>query len=487
MSTREVPRAKLFATHLRSHLLLVCLVMRFARDTLKLRLNDHRVAGLLRVARLNMWMFLVGLALRPELAEGQPVPSYEGAVNDQAQMLPYASRLYLKHILTEYEAHTGHQLAFLSVDSLDGFAPEVFALKVVESWKLGRAQADDGLLLLVAKQDRRVRIEVGYGLEGAVPDAIANRVIDEVLTPALRREQYAWGVLNAIKTLMHNADEHSAKVMSDPVAALLEVEAPAVGSFMNDRAQLFDGSQSQRLSAKLGKVAAEYGMTFAVLTMRCPERLQLERCVDAVNELWSGPLAHYDGLVTLFVYAPAGSEATGESGHVARLTLDRMATPPKQAWRKGVDPSNEVEVALGELAERAGVVWSVHEPPPPASPISPPMAARRSDFPLSYQEKVVWSLVVSVLVGMLGLAYVIHRHHVRNAPPEEQESFLSFLLRFFLGMFLGGGDSKESSSTPYHGRGGRSWGSGGDAAGTGDDGRKAGGGSFGGGGASGSW
>ena len=88
----------------------------------------------------------------PLLAHGQSVPSFEGIVNDQAQMLPRATRLYLKQMLEDYRAQTGHQLTFLSVDSLHGLAPEVFALKVVESWKLGRALADDGLLLLIANR-----------------------------------------------------------------------------------------------------------------------------------------------------------------------------------------------------------------------------------------------------------------------------------------------------------------------------------------------
>ncbi len=79
-------------------------------------------------------------------------------------------------------------------------------MRVAESWQLGRKGVDDGVLLLVAKDDREVRIEVGYGLEGAIPDATANRVIDEFILPRFRESDYAGGITAGVDRLIALVD-----------------------------------------------------------------------------------------------------------------------------------------------------------------------------------------------------------------------------------------------------------------------------------------
>jgi uncharacterized protein len=94
----------------------------------------------------------------------------------------------------------------LTVPSLEDDPIEDFSLRVVEAWQLGAAQRDDGLLLLVAVAERRVRIEVGYGLEGEIPDALTARIIRGQIQPAFRRGDYATGIEEAFRQLMRLAE-----------------------------------------------------------------------------------------------------------------------------------------------------------------------------------------------------------------------------------------------------------------------------------------
>jgi uncharacterized protein len=94
---------------------------------------------------------------------------------------------------------------------------ETYTIRVAETWKLGRKGKDDGLLLLIAKNDRHVRIEVGYGLEGVIPDAIAKRIISEVITPRFQRGDYYGGIKAGLDAIMAQIPPHDAQ--SAPVAS----------------------------------------------------------------------------------------------------------------------------------------------------------------------------------------------------------------------------------------------------------------------------
>jgi uncharacterized protein len=96
--------------------------------------------------------------------------------------------------LANLEAKKGSQIAVLIVPTTQPEEIEQFSIRVEDAWKLGRKGVDDGAYLIVAKGDRRVRIEVGYGLEGALPDAIANRIIDEIITPRFKSGDFDGGV-----------------------------------------------------------------------------------------------------------------------------------------------------------------------------------------------------------------------------------------------------------------------------------------------------
>jgi uncharacterized protein len=141
----------------------------------------------------------------PARASAREVPPLQGHVNDTADMLSPAAEQALEQKLNGYEQRTQHQFALLTIDSLDGDSLEDFSIRVVEKWKLGQKGKDDGLLLLVVKGDRKLRIEVGYGLEGDITDAFSAQVIRKVLTPALRAGNAEAGIERAFDVLMPKA------------------------------------------------------------------------------------------------------------------------------------------------------------------------------------------------------------------------------------------------------------------------------------------
>lgn len=128
-------------------------------------------------------------------ASGQlPVKAPTAHVTDQTGSLTSEQKAALEQALAALEARKGSQLAVLIVATTAPEPLEQYALRVAEQWKLGRAKVDDGALLVVAKDERAVRIEVGYGLEGALSDATCARIINEVIVPRLRQQDFAGGI-----------------------------------------------------------------------------------------------------------------------------------------------------------------------------------------------------------------------------------------------------------------------------------------------------
>jgi uncharacterized protein len=123
-----------------------------------------------------------------------PVPALTARVTDLTQTLSAEQRSALEQKLAAFEQSKGSQIAVLIVATTQPEEIEQYSIRVVDAWKLGRAKVDDGALLIVAKSDHRLRIEVGRGLEGAMPDAIAKRIIAETITPHFRDGDFAGGI-----------------------------------------------------------------------------------------------------------------------------------------------------------------------------------------------------------------------------------------------------------------------------------------------------
>jgi uncharacterized protein len=130
------------------------------------------------------------------------VPAFSSYVTDLTQTLNSQQQVSLEAKLKNFQEQKGSQIAVLLVPTTQPEAIEQYAIRVVDEWKIGRQEVDDGLLVLIAKDDRKMRIEVGYGLEGAIPDVYAKRIIDEVMTPYFKRGDFAGGINAATDQLV---------------------------------------------------------------------------------------------------------------------------------------------------------------------------------------------------------------------------------------------------------------------------------------------
>lgn len=148
---------------------------------------------------LALFLFFISQLSFAGLVE---VPPLTSRVTDLTQTLTQAEIASLENKLASFEQQKGSQIAVLVVPTTQPEDIAQYSIRVVDAWKLGRAKQDDGVLLLVAKNDRKIRIEVGYGLEGAIPDLIAKRIISETIAPHFRQGDYFGGIDQAISQLM---------------------------------------------------------------------------------------------------------------------------------------------------------------------------------------------------------------------------------------------------------------------------------------------
>jgi len=125
----------------------------------------------------------------PAPAKALEVPQYQGYVTDLAGMISAGERQRLEQTLLAFEQSDSTQIAVLTIPSLEGDALEDFSIRTVDAWKIGQKGKDNGVLLLVSKGDRKIRIEVGRGLEGVLTDLVSGRIVDQVMAPHFKAGQ----------------------------------------------------------------------------------------------------------------------------------------------------------------------------------------------------------------------------------------------------------------------------------------------------------
>ncbi len=157
-------------------------------------LLKNRLTGLLLA--LALILFSSGWAVALE------VPPLKSRVNDYASILSPATAQQLEAMLQNFEATDSTQIVLLTIPSLEGDSLENFSMRVVEAWKIGQAKLDNGALLLISKNDRKLRIEVGYGLEGKLTDLTSGRIIRDVITPRFKEGDFDQGVTNGLSAMM---------------------------------------------------------------------------------------------------------------------------------------------------------------------------------------------------------------------------------------------------------------------------------------------
>lgn len=134
-------------------------------------------------------------------ADPMPLPALSAHVTDLTATLTQEQRATLEAATAAIEREKGAQVAILILRTTQPEAIEQFGIRLAEAWKIGRGGVDDGVIVIVAKDDRKMRIEVGYGLEGAIPDAVAKRIVSDLMAPRFRQGDFAGGLEAAVAAI----------------------------------------------------------------------------------------------------------------------------------------------------------------------------------------------------------------------------------------------------------------------------------------------
>ncbi|MDD2309290.1 MAG: TPM domain-containing protein [Desulfuromonadaceae bacterium] len=201
---------------------------------------------------MKSFCIILMLILLPQLAFSLEVPQLRGRVNDYANMLSPAAAERLEQALAAFENSDSTQIVVLTVNSLEGENLEEYSIKVAEAWRIGQTKLDNGAILLIAKQEHKIRIEVGQGLEGVLTDLTSGRIIRGDIAPYFKKNDYDAGITAGVTSIMQVVrgeyqaqprDLKQGKKSAEPVFTLLVFLLVAV---------VFLGSFSKYLGAAAG-------------------------------------------------------------------------------------------------------------------------------------------------------------------------------------------------------------------------------------------
>ncbi len=165
----------------------------------------------MKLFRIPFAFLLAAVLIAASAQEFVPVPALQARVTDQAGMLSTSQRATLENVLQEYETRTGSQIAILLVNSTAPESIEQYSIRVFDQWQLGRKGVDDGVLLLVAKDNppalRRLRIEAGRGVQGTLTDAQSKRVLQDVIAPHFRQNDFYGGLAAGVSAIASLLDK----------------------------------------------------------------------------------------------------------------------------------------------------------------------------------------------------------------------------------------------------------------------------------------
>lgn len=232
----------------------------------------------------------------------------QGYVSDYGSMLNAATKTQLEQELSNFEKETKHEISVVTIPDLQGDTIENFAVKLFEDWKIGKKGADNGVLFLIAKDDRQMRIEVGYGLEGALPDATAWQIIDKIATPAFKNGDYDNGILKSVSA----------------------IEAAVKGEDMSGRLT------ETKTKSSLFNVVNQFGYLFFFLLLAMLEIVA--RYFSKSKRWWPGGLlgASLGIIIGLFVFATVGTAILMIVLGLLGLLIDYKASKKgPDGWGKG--------------------------------------------------------------------------------------------------------------------------------------------------------
>lgn len=152
----------------------------------------------------RLLFLLLCLCILPFNAGAFDVPPVQGYVNDFAGLLSPAAKSQIETYLRNFEASDSTQVVVVTVPNLQGEPIDMVALQIAETWKIGQKGKDNGALLLIGKEDRKMRIEVGRGLEGKLTDLLAGRIIDNEIAPRFKRGDYEGGIAAGVNAIVQS-------------------------------------------------------------------------------------------------------------------------------------------------------------------------------------------------------------------------------------------------------------------------------------------
>ncbi len=179
---------------------------------------SRRVGNRFSAGRLFLFVALVVVLAPSSVLLSDDVPFLTGRVVDLAGMIPDDVEHRLEALLAAHEERTGNQVVVLTIWSLEGEALEAYSHRVAEAWKLGRGEQDDGVLFLVAKEERRMRIDTGYGLEATLTDLRARRIINDVVQPRFRAGDMGGGFEAGVSAILASLDGQELPAPTGPRA-----------------------------------------------------------------------------------------------------------------------------------------------------------------------------------------------------------------------------------------------------------------------------
>ena len=162
----------------------------------------------------------------PAISAEPNYPNYSAYVNDYAGVLQSGSKTQTEDLIAKVEKETSSEIAVAIVSSLEGISVEEYAVTLFEKWGVGKKKEDNGVLLLVAIEDRKLRIEVGYGLEGTITDLEAGNIIDNVIRPKFKQNDYSTGVYDGVVAIANQIYEEKGLT---PISNSVEAETTSQG------------------------------------------------------------------------------------------------------------------------------------------------------------------------------------------------------------------------------------------------------------------
>lgn len=151
------------------------------------------------IALVVIAMSLIACATQKTQSE---IPQSVGHVNDFAKMMSPEDRQILGSKLRDYESETSNEIAVVTIKTLGSETIESYSIRLAEKWKVGKKEKDNGAILLIAKGERKLRIEVGYGLEGVLTDARSKMIIEREITPYFKKEEFGKGVFAGVNAII---------------------------------------------------------------------------------------------------------------------------------------------------------------------------------------------------------------------------------------------------------------------------------------------